>query len=243
MYQTNLRIRYSDAFHTGKMNIHSILELFQDVGYFHSEDLGYGEKKIRESGNAWYLLSWHLAIQTLPEANEYVTVTTEPYKMKGFFAYRRYHILNDKGEVMVMGDALWLYMNHIEMIPQRITKEIHDTYIPEPLEYKPIVQRKLKDQGEWQYLKDTIVQDYLIDTNQHLNNTNYLILIDEYLPVDVEGQSVNIEYRQAAKKGDKLSIYQCLEENKIRFLLKNSKEEISCIIECIQKKEEEKSNV
>ena len=60
MHKMDIRVRYSDAFHTGKISLHTILELFQDVGCFESEDLGFGLKEDMREGHAWFLIAWNI---------------------------------------------------------------------------------------------------------------------------------------------------------------------------------------
>lgn len=235
MYKIDLRIRFSDSYQTGRISIHTILELFQDVGFFHSEDLGYGLKGELDAKQAWYLLAWHIEIHRLPAVNEYVTVTTEPYQMKGYFAYRRYQILDQEGNCCVLGDARWVHMNLTNMLPIRSSEELCRAYIPVPLDYKPMVKRKLKDQGEWQFQKECNIPAWMIDTNAHLNNTNYLIFVEEFLGDNDKISQINIEYRQAAKKDDIISVYTCQEKDTHRIMLRLPGDEVSCIIEYFKK--------
>ena len=63
-----------------------------------------------------------ICIHRYPQMAEYLTITTEPYKMRGFYGYRRFQILDEQGEVIVEADSNWIFMNTEHMIPVKDSK-------------------------------------------------------------------------------------------------------------------------
>ena len=60
--------------------------------------------------------------------SEHITVTTQAYKMRGFYGYRRYSILDEEGEAIVLAEAIWILMDTKKMLPMKVSKEIADIY-------------------------------------------------------------------------------------------------------------------
>ena len=61
--------------------------------------------------------------------SEYIDVTTQAYKMRGFYGYRRYSIIDEQGATIVSAEAIWILMNTQKMLPMKVTKEIADIYV------------------------------------------------------------------------------------------------------------------
>ena len=103
MYEMKIQVRYSEVDQSGVARLHQILEYFQDCGMFQSEELGLGVEEDQKNHRAWYLIAWNVKIIRHPKMSEYITVTTQAYKMRGFYGYRRYSILDEEGEAIVFG--------------------------------------------------------------------------------------------------------------------------------------------
>ena len=93
MYEMKIQVRYSEVDQSGVARLHQILEYFQDCGMFQSEELGLGVEEDQKNHRAWYLIAWNVKIIRHPKMSEHITVTTQAYKMRGFYGYRRYSIL------------------------------------------------------------------------------------------------------------------------------------------------------
>lgn len=97
MYEMKIRVRYSEVDREGIARLHQILEYFQDCGTFQSEELGLGVEEDQKNHRAWYLIAWNVKIIRHPRMSEYIDVTTQAYKMRGFYGYRRYSIIDRAG--------------------------------------------------------------------------------------------------------------------------------------------------
>jgi len=97
MYEMKIRVRYSEVDREGIARLHQILEYFQDCGTFQSEELGLGVEEDQKNHRAWYLIAWNVKIIRHPRMSEYIDVTTQAYKMRGFYGYRRYSIIDEQG--------------------------------------------------------------------------------------------------------------------------------------------------
>ena len=90
MYSTDGRIRYSEVGTDRKLTMESLLDYYQDVATFQTEDLGIGIGYMMERGLAWILSSWQVVINRYPSVGERVRTSTIPYEWKSFLGYRNF---------------------------------------------------------------------------------------------------------------------------------------------------------
>lgn len=220
MYSMDIQVRYSEVDLFGKVKLHQILEYFQDCVTAHSMAVGFGITGDIEENKGWYLLAWDIQIKRYPKILEKITITTEPYAMRGFYGYRKFRILDEQKNVLVDADSNWIYMDIEKKIPVKIPDFIVKKYIPEKVEETMRVKRKLSAKGEWKEREQFVVPKIFLDSNRHVNNTYYVLWAEDVLPENYSVQEVKIDYRQSAFLNDTIHIY-TIEENgewRIRFL-------------------------
>ena len=163
MYEMKIRVRYSEVDREGIARLHQILEYFQDCGTFQSEELGLGVEEDQKNHRAWYLIAWNVKIIRHPRMSEYIDVTTQAYKMRGFYGYRRYSIIDEQGATIVSAEAIWILMNTQKMLPMKVTKEIADIYVEKDADKTVRINRKISDDGEWkEYEPIEVTKQYLL---------------------------------------------------------------------------------
>ncbi|MGN1186891.1 MAG: acyl-[acyl-carrier-protein] thioesterase [Lachnospiraceae bacterium] len=185
MYEMPCRIRFSETDKSGRLSMNGLLRLFQDCGYNHAIDRGYGLKYTERTHCTWYLLSWQIEAHRMPLVGEEVVMRTCIYDMQASLARKSIAMYDGSGECLATGDTMWVYM---------------DVYKQEPVEPKDIPGREVQNDGEegtqegWlpedygdkipmsvrsrriivpddvMALKPCRVNSYLIDTNGHANN-------------------------------------------------------------------------
>ena len=210
MYEMKIRVRYSEVDREGIARLHQILEYFQDCGTFQSEELGLGVEEDQKNHRAWYLIAWNVKIIRHPRMSEYIDVTTQAYKMRGFYGYRRYSIIDEQGATIVSAEAIWILMNTQKMLPMKVTKEIADIW----KEYEPIEVTK-------QYL----------DSNNHVNNTVYALWTEDILPEGACAKEVRIDYRKAAMFKETIQVFVQQQEDifKVKYIKPDG--EIAALVE------------
>lgn len=231
MFGKNFVVRYSEVNDRGETDLQQILHFFQDVGVFHSESLGYGILQDVEHEHVWFLVAWDISIKRMPRLSEELYVTTQPYKMKGFYGYRRYGICDKAGDLIVTGDAIWIFMDPDHLLPKKITPEIAKTYIPEPVDQTVTVKRRLRQDGEWILQQEYEITRQYLDFNHHVNNTYYALWAELLLPQDCVIKRARIEYLLAAALGDKVCVYLCQEKELYRVKFVNQNGETNALIE------------
>lgn len=198
MYSFESRIRYSEVDKEGRLTLEELLDYFQDCSTFHSEDIGIGTKYLKEQGLVWVLSSWQIVAEQYPKLGERVTIGTFPYAFKGYFGYRNFFMQNEKGERIAYANSLWTLLDIKEMIPSRITPLMEEKYVLEDkldMEYAP---RKIALPAEMEEKEEIHVKKHHLDTNNHVNNGQYVRMAMELLPENVKIRQLRAEYKKQA---------------------------------------------
>ena len=140
MYGFDSRVRYSETDAEGKLGIPGIVDYFQDVSTFQSEDLGLGVDYLKGIGLVWVMSAWQIVIHAYPKLGDRIRVGTFPYGFRGFLGMRNFFLDGEDGRRMVEANSVWTLMNLEKGIPARPTREMIERYALEerlPMDYAP----------------------------------------------------------------------------------------------------------
>ena len=206
MYSFDSRVRYSECDSKWRLTIPAMVNYLQDCSTFHSENVGLGMKYLSEQHQGWILAAWMIEINRLPEFGEHITISTWCTDMGRLDAKRNFTIVDDSGEACVRADSEWyLY----DLAAERIIRipEIERTYIVEGEKRldMPPMRRKIPLEGEAKLADPIAVGPQHLDTNQHVNNAQYVLFAADALaelglaaPTDI----LSVQYRNMARAGD-----------------------------------------
>ena len=121
-------------------------------------------------------------------------------------------------------------MNTKNMLPTKIPLELEKRYIPSEVAYECSISRKVSMEGEWKEEESIEVTKYYLDTNNHVNNTFYVLWAESLLSSEEEIGRIRIDYRKAARYKDRLRVFRCEEEDRIGVRFLNQEEELLCIV-------------
>lgn len=97
-------------------------------------------------------------------------------------ATRQFWIKDANGGYIVKAESIWSLLDTEKRMPVRITEgDISKYQLGEAFDSLK-VSRKLKFQGEREVLGTTKVFKSFIDTNGHLNNADYMRIVEQFLP-------------------------------------------------------------
>lgn len=201
-YRFKQRVRYSEINSQNQLGISQIVNYFQDCSSFQSEDLGNGFEVLDQKQRAWFLLSWHIIIEQSPVFGQEISIGTWAYDWKKIYGYRNFDIQDENGTRMAYADSIWLYTNTKTGTPSRVCDEEMEIYGKEPRIPMGKISRKIALPKEYQQLEPFRVTKANIDTNQHVNNAQYLKFAEEYIPKDFHVYEIFVEYRHAATLHD-----------------------------------------
>ncbi len=197
------KIRYSEVDEDGMLTVGALVNYLQDSTMLHSESIGGGLKILNENKEGWFLYSWQIDVEKIPELYENITIHTSPYEFKGFFGGRNFWIENELGEKMVVANSIWIFMDVETQTPKRIYPEISAIY--EPLLPKidmEYTSRKIKMPDEFESLEPIKVHQSQIDTNHHVNNSQYIITAMKAAGLQQMPKRIRAEYKKAAVLDD-----------------------------------------
>lgn len=202
MYTFGSKVRYSEIDHRGTMTLPALINYFQDCSTFQSESLGYGVKAAKENKRAWILSYWQVVAERYPELGEKITVGTFATDFKGLFGERNFVMTDEEGKRLACANSLWVYMDMERGRPIVPSKEEIEAYGTEPKLDMDYEGRKIKSAAEYEDKPFFPVRKYHIDTNEHVNNCQYVQFAMELLPKDQIVHQVRVSYKKSAVLGD-----------------------------------------
>ncbi|MBQ9120529.1 MAG: acyl-[Lachnospiraceae bacterium] len=226
MYSFSSRVRYTEIDQNRNLDLHSILNYFQDCSNFHSVDVGVGIDTLTARHRVWLLSAWQVELFHTPRLFDQITVATWPYDFKGLYGYRNFVLYNESHghEVAACANSIWFLVDTETMRPTKITSEDSSAYPleePYPMTYEP--RRITLPEGIcFPQACPTVaaadiatdansvatapapiaVTEFLLDTNLHVNNAQYVRIAKACLPADFQIRTMRAEYRKSAVLGD-----------------------------------------
>lgn len=205
MYSFKSRVRFSEVDAKQHMTLYSILNYFQDCSIFHSEHIQSGINQLTQEGHAWILSSWQVAVDHCPSLGEEIEVSTWAYGFRGFYGYRNFKIEDSCNRITACANTIWTFMDLRTKSPVRIPEHIQNAYGFEPQLPMENAPRKIKLPSNGTQCEPLTVHKFQIDTNQHMNNAQYVLIAQEYLPEQSIITQMRADYRKSAVLND--SIY------------------------------------
>lgn len=207
MYSFDSRIRYSETDSEGKLTLVSLLNYFQDVSTFQSEDIGLGVEYTKELHLAWVLSSWQIVVERYPRLGEKVTIGTFPTEFKSFIGTRNFCMLGENGEYLAKANTIWSLLNIDTGKPSLPTEKMLAGYVLEeklPMDYAP---RKVNIPDGGHKAEAIVVKKHHLDTNHHVNNGQYVGIAMDYLAENFVITQMRAEYKKQAFLDDVLEPY------------------------------------
>lgn len=234
MYSFDGRIRYSETNNNLKLSYYGLMNYFQDASIFNSDDLGIGVKYLAPRKRGWIVAQYVLKVFKLPELDDYITISTNPYQLKGMMGMRYFEMSSPDGEIYAAADTTWMLMDLEEMKPIRIPEE-QMKYVAEPKKDIAFAPSKVRVRENLTKVDEMFVSSMFIDTNSHMNNAYYMQLAQMNLPDDFgfEAGDIIINYKKAALLGDTLDVYRVVEDNICQIVIKKD-DEVYTILEFIK---------
>lgn len=191
--------------------ITSIMNYFQDIALIQSEDQGIGiDYLLKEKSLAWVLYKWDIKVDRYPLYKEKVKVRTWAYSLVKFYAYRKFEVIDENGEVIITADTIWLLVNINTKKPVRIIKEVFDGYGVELDCTDKLDMGKIQAPSKIDSQIEFIVRYSDIDTNRHVNNVKYADWCIETVPLDIvlnyTLKRTRIIYKKETKYGEKIKV-------------------------------------
>ena len=202
IYEFSGRVRYSEIDHRGTMTLPALINYFQDCSTFHSESIGLGMERLKLKKKAWVLSYWQIIIDGYPKLYEKITTGTFATEFKGLFGNRNFYMKVEEGGRIACANSIWVFMDLEKGRPCRPAEEDIAPYgVNEPLDM-PYEDRKISVPEVFEDREPFPVRKYHIDTNEHVNNCQYVQMALEMLSGDISVRQVRVDYKKSAVLGD-----------------------------------------
>ena len=207
IYRETLRLRSRDVDLYRRLRTSRLFELFQEASIRHTEQLGMGREKTLDKGLLWIVTLQEAEIARMPVYDETITLVSWPGDTMHLFFPRYYRVLDEAGECLVAGNALWMLIESESrkmVFPDRHSIAIegvktgHETALA-----KPVGRVEGSESAAF-----TVPYSY-VDLNGHMNNTRYFDLAEDLLGLAAEGRalkSIRTEYLQEVRLGETLTV-------------------------------------
>lgn len=203
-YTIDGRIRYSEIDHHGTVTLPGIINYFQDCSTFQSEDIGVGREVLMRKKRAWILSYWQVIVDRYPKMGETISVGTFSSGFQGLFGKRNFVMKDAQGQQVACAYSLWVYMDLETGRPTKPDQEEVEAYGEEPALEMPYEGRKIRLPEQTEELPSFPVRKYHIDTNEHVNNCQYVQMALEALPEEIQVHQLRVDYKKSAVLGDRI---------------------------------------
>lgn len=231
MYSFDSRVRYSEIDHRGTLTLPGLINYFQDCSTFQSEDIGLGLGVLKERKKAWILSYWQVIAERFPKMGEQITVGTFATGFKGLYGDRNFIMKDEDGNRIACANSVWVFMDTEKGRPAKPGEEDIVPYGTEPpldMEYEG---RKIKLPETSENRPSFPVRKYHIDTNEHVNNCQYVQMALEILPEDMKLHQLRVEYKKSAVLGDVIYPKTAYEEDRTVVELCDADGKLYAVIE------------
>lgn len=215
MYEFKSRVRYSEIDHRGTMTLPALINYFQDSSTFHSEAVGLGMEYLREKQKAWVLSYWQVIVERYPKLGEEITVGTFATEFKGLYGNRNFYMNDSSGSRLACANSIWVFMDLAKGRPVRPEPEQIEPYGTCPSLSMPYEGRKIAMPEKCESLPPFPVRRYHIDTNEHVNNCQYVQMALESVPQETVVKQLRVDYKKSAVLGDMIFPKMSAEDGRI----------------------------
>ncbi|MDR1801799.1 MAG: acyl-[acyl-carrier-protein] thioesterase [Lachnospiraceae bacterium] len=206
MYSFESAIRYSEIDEAGELTLTGLVNYFQDCSTFQSEAIGLGLKWLEKEERAWLLLAWQIEVLRYPKFTENIRTCTWASDFKKVYGSRNFVMETRDKETLAFANSIWVYLDTKEGRPARAPLEVIERYSsepPYPMEYMPRkIEIPVTDNSE--KLDDIPIQKHHLDTNGHVNNSQYVQMALDCADAHKKPKKLRMEYKKSAIFGDVL---------------------------------------
>ncbi len=210
MFTKESVVRLSEVGQDGHLTLPGVINYFQDCSALHSESVGVSAEV--NNNCAWVLNSWQIQIKSYPTMNDKITVGTLPHRIKGIQGDRNFLMMDEDGNVMINANSIWSYFDFTNGRPIRVPEDQIEAFKIEPAFPMEYAERRIKikdiDEDAFEAVAEVTVTESMIDIIGHMNNMQYVLVSNDYLPDGYEYNQVRVEYLIPALKWDKIVVKQ-----------------------------------
>lgn len=220
-YSFDSRVRYSEVGEDRNLTLNGIINYFQDCSTFHSETAGVGMDFLGERHQAWVLSAWQIVIERYPALCENIKISTWPYDFRRFLGSRNFTMEDEYGNCIAYANTLWTFLDLKTGQPVNVDEQQIKAYELEEKLDMEYASRKIRISDACRAYPSFTVKAHHLDTNHHVNNGQYILMAQEFLPPDFTVKEMRAEYKNQAVL-DSVIIPRVHEENRVYTVVLDS---------------------
>lgn len=236
VYEHDFEISLEDIDKNSYMTNKAILHYFENSATYHSDSVGFGIKNVEKTCRSWIMLEWKVKILKRIKYGEKIKIRTWSRSIIKFFAYRDYELINEAGEICVIGTSKWALFDINKRRVTVVSDEEKNKYESEDrcvFEDKEIEKISIPEDFENEITYKVLRRD--IDFNGHVHNLYHFDLAYEVLPEDIYNNSTfdnfRVSYKKEIKLEDTVVSKYSFYNNKHVVVLTNNNNEIYSLVE------------
>lgn len=190
-----------------------LLGCMQQAADSHVDSCSIGWNDLHAKGCFWAIYRLGVRIERMPRKYDVITVRTWANPPRGVMQPRSFEVLDRQGNRLAYAQSLWIILDEKDFRPQAV-EEVIGTEIAYRMGEDDAFNINLKigsvkTEGIQPAVRDVLYSD--IDTNRHVNNTNYVKwLLDSYPAEFLETHQlagIDLNFTQQARLGDRYAVF------------------------------------
>jgi len=198
------RVRYSEVGRDRKLTMPALIDYLQDCATFQTEYLGVGIDYMAASQKAWFLTSWNIVVFEYPRLGDKIQIRTWAADFGRLQSKRDFRVLGTGDTSIIEAHSEWVYMDLAAGRPIPVPEDEKKLYGREQPAGIPESPRHIKLPAKMESREPIRILKIHIDTNDHVNNCQYVRLALGLLPDSFPIRTLRAEYRRSAVLGDTL---------------------------------------
>lgn len=200
---------------SGKLGLHSLIGLIEDIGAKHSDSVGDNIFESGLKGISWVLVEWNIKINRLPDYTKELYLETWPICKKAELITKREFEIKDKdGNVYIAACEKLVLQDFNKQQLIKVTPEMLEKYVPEQELKNEFDFSKLREPESYDFEKQLNIRKTDIDFNNHVHNSYYLDYALDITENLEDVREIRILYKQPLKLGEKAIIKRKSEDGK-----------------------------
>lgn len=210
-----------------KLSLWGMARLMQEVAEHHTSLTHIGFADLIKDNKAWVLSRMYYCISRLPSVGETVTLKTWSRGTNGLFAFRDYQIIDEAGIVIVSATSDWVLIDFEKRRACRMYDvmdkyEHHQICATDKDHFDKLIVPNIDN---IEPLTCVQVRESMIDHTQHVNNAEYIRLIDDSINKNFEHlKTLEIVFSNETHRQEEMRIFRIQDNGSVFFQISNSRE-------------------
>lgn len=202
VFELTTQVRFSEVDHRKVMTIPAIINMFQDCVTFQGDAVGLTHDVLKAEMRAWVLTHWHIVIDRAPRLHEQVALGTFASRFRGMLANRNFYLRDESGELLVRANSSWGFIDLATGTLTRAEARFTEPYGTHEALAMPPESRSVRVPPTLAACDPIRVIRHHIDINEHVNNSQYVLMALDLIPHEEHPRSIRVDYRRPAVLGD-----------------------------------------